>query len=103
MESIDKIGFAIKTARKRNNMTQEQLAEALDITPTHVNHIESGRRRPSVEILFACAKLLDFSLDELIGNDAENTRESPLKTLSECTPRELKLITDIISVIKANR
>ena len=35
------LGNTIRQARIDNNMTQEQLAELVQITPTHLKHIES--------------------------------------------------------------
>lgn len=52
--------------RKNKRITQEELAELLDVTPTHVKHIESGHRKPSIEILLDLAKILNFSLDSMV-------------------------------------
>ena len=46
------LGDTIRRARMDNKMTQEQLAEAINISPTHMKHIESEHRKPSVEVLF---------------------------------------------------
>ncbi|MBQ6118915.1 MAG: helix-turn-helix transcriptional regulator, partial [Clostridia bacterium] len=66
MDEFTQLGNAIKEARLKKGMSQEALAEALDISPTHVKHMESGHRRPSVEKLFQIAKLLDMSVDSVI-------------------------------------
>ena len=66
MEIWEKLGEAIRTARVGRGMSQEYLAELLDVTPTHVRHMESGHRRPSVETLFQMARILDISLDALV-------------------------------------
>ena len=47
------LGEAIRAARIRRGLTQEALAELLDITPIHLKNIESSRRKPSVPLLFA--------------------------------------------------
>lgn len=47
-------------------ITQEELAEMLEVSPTHVKHIESGHRKPSIEILFGLTKILNISLDEVV-------------------------------------
>ena len=39
------IGKRIKIARIKADLTQEALAEAIDITPTHLKHLESEHRR----------------------------------------------------------
>ena len=50
MYDIKLIGQVIKYARIENGFSQEQLAELIDITPTHLKHIESGHRKPSIEV-----------------------------------------------------
>lgn len=57
---------AIRNERKNKRITQEELAEMLEVSPTHVKHIESGHRKPSIEILFGLAKILNISLDEVV-------------------------------------
>ncbi len=52
MYDIDLIGKVVKSARIENNMSQERLSEILDVTPTHLKHIESGHRKPSIELFF---------------------------------------------------
>lgn len=60
------LGEAIRAARMRKGLTQEALAELLDITPIHLKNMESSRRKPSVPLLFALMELLDLSVDTLV-------------------------------------
>lgn len=57
---------AIRQERKSKRITYEELAEMLDISPTHIKHIESGHRKPSIEILFEIARVLNISLDGVV-------------------------------------
>ena len=60
------LGNAIRAARISNNLSQEELAELVDITPTHLKHIESEHRKPSIEVLFRLAKVLNMSVDNIL-------------------------------------
>lgn len=62
--SIEKraLGEAVRLARMKKALTQERLAEMLDITPIHLKNIEGSRRIPSVPLLFRMMELLDFSV-----------------------------------------
>lgn len=60
------LGEAIRTARMQKGLTQEALAEMLDITPIHLKNMESSRRNPSVPLLFTLMELLDLSVDALV-------------------------------------
>ena len=68
------LGEAIRSARMRKGLTQEALAEMLDITPIHLKNMESSRRKPSVPMLFALMELLDFSADALVFPEREESR-----------------------------
>lgn len=57
---------AIRHERKRQHISQEQLAELVDVSPTHIKHIEGGHRLPSVGCLFEIAKILNLSLDAVV-------------------------------------
>lgn len=59
-------GKLIKAARTKKNLTQEALAETLGISPTHVKHIESEHRNPSLDLLFTLANVLNISIDDWI-------------------------------------
>ena len=63
---IRELGEAIRSARMRKGLTQEALAELLDITPIHLKNMESSRRKPSVPLLFQMMEILDFSVDALV-------------------------------------
>ncbi|MBR3096131.1 MAG: helix-turn-helix transcriptional regulator [Clostridia bacterium] len=106
MYGTEFIGSAIKSARKKNGYTQEALAELLRVTPTHIKHIESGRRLPSVELLFSAALLLHFSLDSLLPSNSENY-STPLSSLDsfvqQCSKKELDLLEEIAKAIVNNR
>ena len=57
----------IKLYRKDNNMTQEQLAEAVGVTVGAVSKWESGATIPDLSTLMALAELFQTSLDALLG------------------------------------
>ena len=87
------LGNTIRQTRIDNHMTQEQLAELVQITPTHLKHIESEHRKPSIEVLFNLASVLHFSLDALLINDetyehAKRKKELDL-LINSCTDQEL--------------
>lgn len=97
------LGVSIKNARLKKKFSQETLAELLDITPTHIKHIESGRRKPSIEILFKLAEILDFSIDNIIfsnGGDKERLIKSIDNKLCTMTKQQLMLTENIIDAIK---
>jgi len=49
------------------DLTQEQLAELIDISTMYLKHLEVERRTPSVEILYNLARQLNMSVDEIFS------------------------------------
>lgn len=78
-----RLGDTIREARIKKGYTQEQLSERLDITPGHLKHMDSGKRHPSVPLLFRMMRLLDFSVDGLIFPEREDSRALHLDGLTE--------------------
>ena len=63
------IGKRIRRMRKKQKLTQEQLAEMVDISLSFMGHIERGTRVLSVDTLCRIARALHCSADELLGMD----------------------------------
>lgn len=59
------IGKRIYQARKKKNMSQEQLASESGIDRSHMGFIEQGRRRPTLSTIYKIAKALEISLERL--------------------------------------
>lgn len=57
---------ALKAQRTAHGMTQEQVAEALDVTRQAVSKWETGAAEPSTSNLLALAKLYGIDLGELL-------------------------------------
>ena len=80
MRDVDwALSDAIRTARMKKGYTQEELSEILDITPGHLKHMESGKRKPSVPLLFQMMELLDFSVDKIIFPNYEKQKEAVIR------------------------
>ena len=52
------IGDRIKEVRKKNGLTQEQLAERLDVSVEFVGQIERGLKLPSMQVFIKIAEVL---------------------------------------------
>jgi len=67
---MERFGEKLRILRKRRGMTIRELAAALDY-PSHgyIGNLESGRRKPTLEMAFKIAALLNVSVEQL-ANDA---------------------------------
>ena len=69
-------GARIRELRMKNGLTQETLAEDLNITDVHLRRIESGVRGGSIELLIEFADYFHVSLDYLILGRGGRTDEA---------------------------
>lgn len=63
------LGENLKNLRKKNSLTQEQLADVLGVSPQAVSRWESGTTYPDITTLPTIANYFDVTLDDLIGMD----------------------------------
>lgn len=61
----EKLGKKVQKLRKTLGYTQEELAEKLSISRTHMGHIEQGRKSPSLKLMEKLARALKINLNEL--------------------------------------
>lgn len=61
----ERLGQKVQKLRKALGYTQEELAEKLHISRTHMGHIEQGRKSPSLKLMEKLARVLKVSVSEL--------------------------------------
>lgn len=66
------IGTNVRNKREEKNMTQVELAEAVEAIQSTISGIETGARQPSVDMLVRLAVALDCTVDELLRNGGGN-------------------------------
>lgn len=59
------VGYRLATARTGAGLTQKKLAEALDISLSHVVQVERGAKSPSLDVLSRWAKSCRVTLAEV--------------------------------------
>ena len=64
-----KIGKFIAECRKKNNLTQMQLAEKLNITDRAISKWENGKAMPDSSIMLELCKELKISVNELLSGE----------------------------------
>ena len=66
-EEFDNLGSQIKELRIKMKLTQAEVANALNVTPGYISNVENNRTAMSLRILMYYARLMNISLDSLIG------------------------------------
>lgn len=66
------LGKRVRILRRQLHMTQEQLAEKLELSSSFLGHIERGTRAASLETIIALCNVLDVSPEYLLSASLEN-------------------------------
>lgn len=90
------LGARIKELRKSRAMSQEQLAEKIDVDPKHLSRIEVGRGYPSLDALENIANVLNVDMKDFFefqhlntADEVEKAVDSLLKSADENKKRVL--------------
>ena len=68
----------LKIFRKRKGLTQENVAEALNIVRQTASKWEKGISVPDADMLIRLAEILDVSVNELIGSDVADEKNEDM-------------------------
>ena len=79
------IGDNIRKYRKANNLSQDELAEKLDVTRQSVSLWENGQTQPSLDNIVALAKIFGIATDDLLVVDSHNI---PMANIERMKPEE---------------
>ena len=69
MDNKKKLGLKIKELRKRKGLTQEELAELIQMEQNSISVMESGRNFPTLGTLEKIAKVIDVNLSDFFDYD----------------------------------
>ena len=76
--------------RKKNKLTQAQVAEALDVSRQAISNWETGTVLPSTDNLIALSRLYQVPVDHLLNGDIDQmpapTKEKEVDKKEEATP-----------------
>lgn len=87
------LGEKIVSLRKKNNLSQEELAEKVGVTRQTISKWELEETTPDINQAKKLSKLFNISLDELTNNDISNI-------LVEKVSNTEKLAGIIIKILK---
>ncbi len=98
------LGEKIKRLRKKQKLTQEQLAEMIDIAPRNLSSIEVGTSFAKAETLEKILIALNTTTEELFSNDHIKSNEALIKEIHNSISsiqNNKVLLEKVYKVIKA--
>jgi predicted transcriptional regulator/transcriptional regulator with XRE-family HTH domain len=97
MKEAPRLGAKVRTLRRRERLSQVQLAQRLDISPSYLNLIEHNRRPLSAPLLIKLAQLFQLDLmafageeDQGLGSDLLEIFGDPLFDAYEMTSQDVR-------------
>lgn len=98
------IGKRIKIARIKADLTQERLAEMVEISPTHMSNIETGITRVSLTAIVSLANALSVTVDDLLCDSVVKSKVQFEKDiagiLADCDEYEIRMVKDMAQALK---
>lgn len=100
------IGQRIRRFRKACNLSQEELAEKVGISTTHMSHIETGNTKLSLSVFVDIANALSVQTDELLHDEPRSSKREMKEKIDEvldtCTLKEAYILLDIMKSAKVS-
>ncbi|CAM3765277.1 Helix-turn-helix transcriptional regulator [Cohnella lubricantis] len=101
------IGNRIRKARERKGITQELLAESMDVSNAYISKIERGRTPVNLNNLDKICRVLETSTEYILSGtstDSEDYMKNEIMELLEgCSPQKIRLIVQVIKPIVSYR
>lgn len=98
------IGQRIRKLRKARGISQEQLAEQVGISTTHMSHIETANTKLSLPVFVAITEALEVQADVLLYDNPRDSVSSSINEISDilekCDAKQARIILEIIKTTK---
>ncbi len=98
METIQNIvGANIRYYRRLNNLTQEELAERVDVSSPYIGYLERGQKSPSLELLIRLAAALNIEPALLLSpfDEEDSQLKQLILLLSNKPKKDICFIKDV--------
>ncbi len=104
MIDIVSIGKIIQNFRIEKGITQEQLAEKVELSPNYLSKVERGLCKLNVETFLKIAEVLDFSLEDFGISSKENlpddmTKKELLKLILTSPSKNIQIYSKFIKLL----
>ncbi len=101
------IGKRIKNAREHKGLTQEELAESLNVSNAYISKIERGKTMVNLNRLSEICVVLEESTEYILnGANSSSTdylRNEIIEMLEGCSAETIKLVAKVIKPIVESR
>ena len=97
-------GQRIRKFRRARGLSQEQLAERVGISITHMSHIETGNTKLSLSVFVDIASALEVQADALLYDqprDSISTAANEIgDVLENCSAAQARILAEVVKTAK---
>ena len=101
-ECLEILGNAVRRARKQMKLSQEKLAELLDVDYKTINFIENHKGNPTFEIVYQLIRVLKLDAREIFNYDQickAPTAHHLQQLLNDCSEDDALILMDVCQSI----
>lgn len=81
--NLKSIGSNIRHYRKQKNLSQENLAELVDVSSTYISQIELGKKLPALDVFIRLLIAINVPADLILAEVTTSTYEIKLSELND--------------------
>ena len=99
MDEVDLLGIGkrIQSRRKQQGLTQEQLAERMNVSIQMVSNLERGNKAIRIDNLIKLSQILDISTDYILtGKTTSEDNEALVFSIAQLSQRDRRIIEMIV-------
>ena len=98
--NYEEMGKRIREKREEKKLTQQKLAEKVDISPSYFGQVERGENKCSLAVIVKIAIVLELNLDTLIrGINEKNAGTALMEILKNVPAQDKQLFVEICEEI----
>ena len=96
------IGQRVRAFRRGQALSQEELAERVGISVTHMSHIETGNTKLSLPVFLRLAQALGVRTDDLLREAPASSQAEELEELlAGCDAAQRRIILEVARATRA--
>lgn len=95
-ELLIQIGKRIHDRRRNLSMTQEQLAEKMDVSVQMISNLERGNKEIKISNLIELSSILDLSIDYLLTGKKITENKSVSEKISLLSKKDAKIVEELV-------
>lgn len=92
------LDITLRELRKKNGLTQNELAEHLNVSRQAISQWENGKSYPDIENLVLLSKLYGISMDEFLGMNSQNDNIEEKKTEEETLYKKNQVVLEQLAL-----